>query len=465
MAFQYQGGNLMRSAAIKNQQQQSLFDSIARGIANYQMGQNRELRKQQIEMDQAAKANDPKRLGTEYILGELMSRGMTREQAAAELMNAQSGGIDLWTNTRKDSLFDSLGLGSPRGGSTWSPPTKDNITYNRQGDTGYGQGSNPAIKQSYEDIRPAIMDENSIFDQLVGMNVGSGGQVDGAPGVRMENDLDSAYGSAPVVDPMSRRPQYPATAPKPMQIATEKAIGVDANLSEHAGKKGIDLQYTPAELELKNQYEIEKQEALTGLNFDDWLKREKEERKMAKEESLPQEALKIRSSFQEAENMNAIIKDLYDNANIFTAGWVGDKTKGIPGTPAHDLAANLKTIESDAGLSKLVEVKERGGTFGALQEKELELLVSNRAALMQSQTPGQFRENLIKYQTQRNKTMGMMADFYQQKFGELPEGLIEGMDKNIIDPMQEKARSGQVFVNPNTGERIKWEGGQWKTVR
>jgi len=138
MAFQYQGGNMMKGAALQGKQQQSLFDQLARGIQMGQQNQDRELKKKQLEMEQAAKANDPNTLGTEQILSDLMSQGMTRGEASAQLLNAKSEKMyqDEWGNlVRQPSIFDSLGLDrgrgivppNPNGGSNVAPQQPNSV--------------------------------------------------------------------------------------------------------------------------------------------------------------------------------------------------------------------------------------------------------------------------------------------------------------------------------------------------
>ena len=195
------------------------------------------------------------------------------------------------------------------------------------------------------------------------------------------------------------------------------------------------------------------------------MAKERRQKAAAKKEAKPQAILDLESSFQEAKNINSTIKDAYDSADIWTTGFLGEKTKAVAGTPAHDLAANMSTIMSDAGLSKLIEVKARGGTFGALQDRELQLLIDNRASLTQSQSPKQFKENLIKYQQQRTKTMRLMAEFYEAKFGAVPDGLLQGLGENIIDPRVERAKRGDIFQNPQTGEKQQYKDGKWQTVQ
>lgn len=228
---------------------------------------------------------------------------------------------------------------------------------------------------------------------------------------------------------------YYETGPSTLQHKSEKNIDMTADILKEREKASLGV----AGHEQKGQADI----------------------KLKRKEAQPAEELALKSAIQEAVDVNKTIADLYDNANMFTAGFVGEKTKGIPGSPANDFNQNLKTLEADAGLSKLIEVKERGGTFGALQEKELDLLVASRAAIAQSQSVGQFKENLIKYQTVRNRVLPLLAEAFKQKHGYVPDGLFDDIDKNIITPDAQKARDGQTATNPATGERIKLVNGKW----
>lgn len=51
MAFQYNGGSMIQGAALQNQQQQTFFDQLARGLENYQFGRKMDLEKQKLASD------------------------------------------------------------------------------------------------------------------------------------------------------------------------------------------------------------------------------------------------------------------------------------------------------------------------------------------------------------------------------------------------------------------------------
>jgi len=152
---------------------------------------------------------------------------------------------------------------------------------------------------------------------------------------------------------------------------------------------------------------------------------------LKRSEEKPAALLGVEMKVQEAKNVNQLLYDLHEDTDWTTVG-LADWTKGIPMMPAHNFAAKLKVVESDAGLSKLIEVKEQGGTFGALQEKELELLISSRAALLQSTSPTQFKDELIRYQRERNRILPKLWKAYEAKHGKLPEGVLDGLGDNMI---------------------------------
>lgn len=77
-------------------------------------------------------------------------------------------------------------------------------------------------------------------------------------------------------------------------------------------------------------------------------------------------------------------------------GWAS-LASGIPGTPQHDLAQKLSTIEANIGFDKLQAMREAsptGGALGAVSGREMDLLQAVFGSLKQSQSKGQLVGNL-----------------------------------------------------------------------
>ncbi len=138
------------------------------------------------------------------------------------------------------------------------------------------------------------------------------------------------------------------------------------------------------------------------------------------------------SGFQEAANIDNVIDNILNDADKTTTGFMGAIGAMIPGTAARDLQENLKTIEADAAFSSLQQMRENsvtGGALGTVSERELGLLSSAKAALSQSQSPEQFRENLIRYKEVRKQAMLNTALAYEQDFGQKAPWMIEEKPK------------------------------------
>lgn len=81
----------------------------------------------------------------------------------------------------------------------------------------------------------------------------------------------------------------------------------------------------------------------------------------------------------------------------WTAGLLGSQLAKIPGSPAYDLAQNIKTIVARIGFDELNQMRRESPTGGALGQvalQELEALRASIASLENSQSPGQLRSNL-----------------------------------------------------------------------
>ena len=90
-----------------------------------------------------------------------------------------------------------------------------------------------------------------------------------------------------------------------------------------------------------------------------------------------------------------------DNATLPTTGWFGEKLSDVGGTAARDVAGLAKTIKANASFDKLQQMRESsptGAALGAVSDTEMGLLGAAIGDLDQSQSDGQFRDNLARIQ-------------------------------------------------------------------
>ena len=125
--------------------------------------------------------------------------------------------------------------------------------------------------------------------------------------------------------------------------------------------------------------------------------------------------------WNDAGNIDQVIEKSLAEAGTATTGAVGSLLSLLPGTDAHDLKENMKTIEADAAFTSLQNMRENsktGGALGQVSERELGLLSSAKAALSTSQSPEQYKENLRRYQQVRKQAMENTAKAYELDYGQ-----------------------------------------------
>jgi len=82
-------------------------------------------------------------------------------------------------------------------------------------------------------------------------------------------------------------------------------------------------------------------------------------------------------------------------------GPIGAALSYVPGTPSHNVAMQIDTIEAAIGFDRLQAMRDAsptGGALGQVSEMELTLLKSSLGSLRQSQTQVEFMRNLKKVQ-------------------------------------------------------------------
>ena len=187
------------------------------------------------------------------------------------------------------------------------------------------------------------------------------------------------------------------------------------------------------------------------------------ERQFQLRKQLPQVQTKFRTLSEDVDNIDKTI----DKAiGLVKKGAGGLSASGlnpyswVSGTE-RDFSATMKTLQSDSALNRLTELKEQGGTLGAVSEKELELLTNARVALNEGQTEEQLKENLQRYRELRRQSLDRVAEAIKNEYGQYPKGYkAKGAENATIG----KYRDGQVATNPTTGEKLIFKGGKWQKM-
>ena len=119
--------------------------------------------------------------------------------------------------------------------------------------------------------------------------------------------------------------------------------------------------------------------------------------------------------------LKLLITKAKTQATNWTTGFLGSKSKGIPGTPAFDLSQTLSTLQANAGFDRLQEMRNAsitGGALGQVSERELALLVDSYSAIGQSQSKAQFIENLDAFEKQLDQSWSRVGMAYELDYGE-----------------------------------------------
>lgn len=150
--------------------------------------------------------------------------------------------------------------------------------------------------------------------------------------------------------------------------------------------------------------------------------------KIEKQAAMPKAEANLVDLGAKMKNMNATIDQAINQSGAWSAGLgssvFGSEEKGyLAGSPPANLAATLKTIKADAAFSELQKMRDNsptGGALGGIAIAELQLLESAQAALAQSQSPEQLKENLQKYKDIRNESLIRVRDAFVQQYGYEP---------------------------------------------
>lgn len=185
---------------------------------------------------------------------------------------------------------------------------------------------------------------------------------------------------------------------------------------------------------------------------------------------------KAEMALKQHEEQDKVVTDSIDKALTQASGWttgfVGDWSKGIAGTPSHDLKNTLDAVRANLGFDKLQDMRNNsptGGALGQVSEQENLLLQSVWGSIQQSQKKEQLVDNLNKIKGIREQYRTLKRQAYEadvKRFGAAnvpnPE---TGQSPSAETPSAAPGQSRPRAVNPKTGQSMEFDGQNWIEVR
>lgn len=361
MAFENVFGNIdfMAPTRSANADKANLMQLLGMGIQKKQFEQKMDMERRKMEAKEGE--FNLKRTAENALMKRNMGMPTTpQEDAAIQTMGQiapPAYSTDPFGNViARPSGWGQLSAGSPQAGQPM-----------RKGDTGYGQGSNPAMSMDYGDIQPAMLAPMGIEEIEAEM--------------RPQETMPTQLAQSPMLPPTPNFDNSP--------VGEVKVGEAKTNIAEHAAKKSVDQMF---------EEEKEQREKLKGM---------------------PKQEKRIIESAYEWKGTSDVLNEALEMVTPYSAG-VGSLTSVIPATPARNLAAKLNTIKADSAFGALQKMRDNsktGGALGQVSERELSLLESAQAPLDQAQSPQQLTEALQDYQNKRTDALKRVADAFEDDYG------------------------------------------------
>lgn len=183
-------------------------------------------------------------------------------------------------------------------------------------------------------------------------------------------------------------------------------------------------------------------------------------------------AAKTRSDADKAEttmDATASVLDILKNADTPATGTLSRPFALYSGTPAGKVRSYVSTLQSGVALGAMSRLKEMSSTgatgFGALSEKELDLLISDIGALNPDTTEPEIFQKTIERIQSRSKRVAddIVKNVSPERIQEL--GLQPFIDSYKGSGANGGATSDRPRAQNAEGQIIEWDGSQWSPVQ
>ena len=150
-------------------------------------------------------------------------------------------------------------------------------------------------------------------------------------------------------------------------------------------------------------------------------------------------SLKFRSKISSAKDSHTILQatanQIKSHINGLTTKY-GASLANIPGSEARTLARQLNTLKAHSAFSTLTDLKESGGTLGAISEAELVLLESKLGALDQGGDPAELVRVIDQIVNSNTSSIGRLEDEFRNT-NAMYSGSFDDLDSAQNSPMSD----------------------------
>jgi len=203
----------------------------------------------------------------------------------------------------------------------------------------------------------------------------------------------------------------PASMPAPTRPVAPRGVGASMTKAEEAAS----VRDAETAVDLRNADAIATAEANAA--------RKKKEAEALGEmnANAPKRLERYRQALTTAGNVNAALNSAIDLVGADSTGFVGARLRGVEGSQAYNLAAQIETVKANLGFDRLQQMRDAsptGGALGAIAVQELTALQSTIANLDPNQSESQIRNNLLRIQEHyRNWVVAVQQAIAQEEAG------------------------------------------------
>lgn len=221
-----------------------------------------------------------------------------------------------------------------------------------------------------------------------------------------------------------------------------------------AARQQVQLQYLPQELAMRGQAAVEQ---AVGI--------ERGKNEAERDAQAPKRIQSYQQALAASQNVATSIDKALGMIGPMSTGFLGARSRGIEGSPAYNLAAEIETVKANLGFDRLQQMRDNsptGGALGAIAVQELVALQSTIANLDPNQSDDQLRANL-----------GRVKEHYDRWKATVQQAMAEEQSKQRQGGQPPAAQAGQQPAaapvqrarNPQTGQVVEFRNGQWVPVQ